>query len=73
MTTIADLKTHLEMLDRKIFGCVLIEKDFENFRKKKKEFKQSLLGDKTNCENFDDGLTQVAPKGQFKAEIEVGE
>jgi hypothetical protein len=22
---------------------------------------------KTNCENFDDGLTQVAPKGEFKA------
>lgn len=21
----------------------------------------------TNCENFDDGLTQVAPKGEFKA------
>ena len=27
--------------------------------------------DKINCENFDDGLTQVAPKGEFKTEKDI--
>jgi len=32
------------------------------------ETTRKVIKDKSNCENFDDGDTKVAPKGEFKAD-----
>ena len=33
-------KTHLEMLDKKTFGCVLCEEDFKKWEERKEEYKK---------------------------------